>query len=121
VSNHRLLLLRFLIALVLSIWCLTTPVWADFETGMDAWQRGNYATALSEWQPLAVEGDPQAQLNLGLLYANGEGVPQDYATARQWYKKAAVQGYAMAQSHLGLLYANGEGVLQDYAKARRWY
>ena len=31
------------------------PKWADFETGMDAYQRGNYATALGEWRPLADE------------------------------------------------------------------
>jgi TPR repeat protein len=121
VSNHRTLSFRFPIALVLSICCLTTPVWADFETGMDAYQRGNYATALSEWRLLADEGDAQAQLHLGLLYANGDGVPQDYAKARQWYEKAAAQEYAMAQYNLGLLYDNGDGVPQDYVKARQWY
>jgi TPR repeat protein len=96
-------------------------VWADFETGMDAYQRGNYATALSEWRPLAEEGDAQAQLHLGVLYANGDGVPQNYANAHQWYEQAAAQGYAMAQYNLGLLYDNGDGVPQDYAKARQWY
>jgi TPR repeat protein len=101
--------LRFPIALALSICSLTTPVWADFETGMDAHQRGNYATALREWRPLAEEGDAQAQLHLGLLYAKGNGVSQNYTMARQWYEKAATQGYAMAQFHLGLLYANGDG------------
>jgi uncharacterized protein len=120
VSNNLPLLPRFPIALVLSIWCLTTPVWADFETGMDAWQRGNYGTALKEWQPLAGEGDPQAQLHLGLLYANGDGVPQDYTKARQWYEKAAAQGYARAQSNLGSLYADGKGVPQDETTGAEW-
>jgi TPR repeat protein len=121
VSNTRTLSFRFPLALVLSICCLTTLVWADFETGMDAYQRGNYATALSEWRPLAEEGDAQAQLHLGVLYANGDGVPQNYANAHQWYEQAAAQGYAMAQYNLGLLYDNGDGVPQDYAKARQWY
>ncbi|MEI8016439.1 MAG: tetratricopeptide repeat protein [Nitrospira sp.] len=120
-SNTRTLSFRFPLALVLSICCLTTLVWADFETGMDAYQRGNYATALSEWRPLAEEGDAQAQLHLGLLYANGNGVPQNYANAHQWYEQAAAQGYAMAQYNLGLLYDKGDGVPQDYAKARQWY
>lgn len=120
-SNTRTLSFRFPLALVLSICCLTTLVWADFETGMDAYQRGNYATALSEWRPLAEEGDAQAQLHLGVLYANGDGVPQNYANAHQWYEQAAAQGYAMAQYNLGLLYDNGDGVPQDYAKARQWY
>jgi TPR repeat protein len=120
VSNKRTMSLRFPIALVLSIWCLTTPAWADFETGMGAYQRGNYATALSEWRPLAEDGDAQAQLHLGLLYANGNGVSQDYTKARQWYKKAAVQGYAMAQANLGNLYADGKGVPKDEIKGAEW-
>jgi hypothetical protein len=69
----------------------------------------------------ANRGDAEAQNNLGLLYANGQGVPQDYAKARQWYEKAAAQGNAWAQNNLGVLYANGQGVPQDYAKARQWY
>ena len=120
-SNNRTLSFRFPIALVLSICCLTTPVWADFETGMDAYQRGNYATALSEWRPLADEGDAQAQLHLGLLYANGDGVPQDYAKARQWYEKAAARGYAMAQTNLGVLYRSGHGVPQNNVLAYMWF
>jgi TPR repeat protein len=113
--------LRFTIALLLSLVCLATPAWADFETGMDAYERGNYATALSEWRPLAEKGDAQAQLHLGMLYHQAQGVPQDYTAAREWYEKAAAQGYAMAQFNLGLLYDNGDGVPQNYAKARQWY
>jgi TPR repeat protein len=113
--------LRFPIILVLSIIWLATPAWADFDTGMDAYERGNYATALSEWRPLAEKGDAHAQLYLGVLYHQGRGIPQDYAKARMWYVKAAAQGYAMAQYNLGWLYENGDGVPQDYAKARKWY
>ena len=40
--------LRFPIALVLSIICLATPAWADYRAGMDAYLRGDYATALRE-------------------------------------------------------------------------
>jgi TPR repeat protein len=113
--------LRFSIVLVLSFVCLPTPVWADFETGMDGYQRGNYATALSEWRPLAERGNPSAQFYLGLLYDKGDGVSQDYTVARTWYEKAAVQGYAMAQFYLGVLYDKGYGVPRDYTVARTWY
>ena len=51
-----------------------------------------------------------AQNNLGLMYANGEGVPEDDAEAVHWYRKAAKQGYADAQYNLGLMYDYGEGV-----------
>jgi hypothetical protein len=108
--------LRFPIVLVLSFVCLPTPAWADFETGMDAYERGNYATAMSEWRPLAENGDAQAQLHLGMLYHQAQGVPQDYATARQWYEKAAAQGDASGQNNLGYLYADGKGVPKDEKK-----
>jgi TPR repeat protein len=106
---------------VLSIVCLAAPAWADFKAGVDAYQRGDYATALREWQPLAEQGQALAQYNLGLLYANGQGVSKDDAQALQWYEKAAAQGHADAQVNLGILYDYGRGVAQDYKKAVYWY
>jgi TPR repeat protein len=70
---------------------------------------------------LAKQGHAVAQYNLGLLYANGQGVPKDDAQARQWYEKAAVQGHADAQVNLGSLYDYGRGVPQDFKMAVRWY
>jgi uncharacterized protein len=121
VSDDRLIALRFPVALVLSIVCLAASAWADFKAGVDAYQRGDYATALREWQPLAEQGQALAQYNLGLLYANGQGVSKDDAQAQQWYEKAAAQGHADAQVNLGILYDYGRGVEQDYKKAVYWY
>ena len=70
---------------------------------------------------LAAQGSPWAQTQLGQLYANGLGVPQDYMTARGWYEKAAAQGHAGAQAQLGQLYASGLGVPQDHKKAQQWW
>lgn len=109
------------LALVLSFLFLTVPVWADFQAGMEANNRGEYATALREWRPLAEQGDALAQYNLGVLYRKGRGVPQDDVQARQWYAKAAAQGQAKAQYNLGTLYFNGEGVPKDYQQALRWF
>jgi TPR repeat protein len=120
VSDDRLIAIRFPVALVLSVVCLTAPAWADFKAGEDAYHRGDYATALREWQPLAEQGHAAAQYNLGLLYANGQGVPKDNVQARQWYEKAAVQGHAEAQVNLGILYDYGRGVPQDFKVALYW-
>ena len=68
----------------------------------------------------AAQGIAWAQHNLGVLYDNGRGVPQDYVKARGWYEKAAAQGNAWAQHNLGVLYDNGRGVPQDYVKAYMW-
>ena len=67
-----------------------------------------------KWYRLAAEqGNASAQYNLGVRYANGEGVPQDDAEAVKWYRLAAEQGDASAQYNLGVRHANGEGVPQQ--------
>jgi TPR repeat protein len=115
------IVLQFSVPLVLSIVCFVVPAWADFQAGMDANNREDYAAALREWRPLAEKGDALAQYNLGVLYRKGRGVPQDDVQARKWYDKAAVQGQAKAQYNLGTLYYNGEGVPKDYKQALRWF
>jgi hypothetical protein len=70
---------------------------------------------------LATQGNASAQNQLGQLYANGRGVPQDYAMARGWYEKAAAQGHAWAQNQLGQLSADGLGTARDYQQARQWW
>ena len=92
---------------------------ADFNKGLTAAQSGDFATALKEWKPLAGQGDADAQTNLGLMYQNGWGVPQDDKEAVYWYKLAAEQGDAKAQYNLGVMYDVGDGVPQDYKEAAR--
>ena len=45
----------------------------------------------------------RAQLNLGLMYAQGQGVPQDYKEEIKWYRLIAEQGNADAQMVLDAL------------------
>ena len=94
---------------------------ADYQKGFDAYEKENYATALKEWTPLAKQGNAVAQYNLGVMYDNGLGVPQDYQTAVRWYTLAAERGIAKAQYNLGLMYDNGQGVPQDYIRAHMWF
>ena len=35
---------------------LTAPAWAGWDEGLAAYQRGDYATAIREWRPLAERG-----------------------------------------------------------------
>tara|TARA_R110002126_G_scaffold250710_1_gene393570 strand:+ start:91 stop:684 length:594 start_codon:yes stop_codon:yes gene_type:complete len=94
---------------------------ADFQKGLTAYESGDFATALREWEPLAKQGNADAQSNLGFMYRDGDGVPQDYKTALKWYKLAAEQGDADAQNNLGFMYNEGHGVPQDYKTAVKWY
>lgn len=77
--------------------------------------------ALQQLKREADGGNETAQNSLGVMYAYGQGVPQDYAQAAQWYRKAANQGLAGAQFLLGALYEHGQGVPQRYIQAAQWY
>ena len=44
----------------------------------EALKKGDYKAALNELKPLAEKGDASAQFNLGLMYDNGRGVPQNF-------------------------------------------
>ncbi len=127
ISNHSISIpMRNLTATL----CLTLAVLvgsagvsasADYQNGLDAARSGNFATALREWEPLAAKGHAGAQYNLGLMHANGQGVPQDYKTAVKWYRRAAEQGDIHAQYNLGVMFSDGIGISQNYKNALKWY
>ena len=112
---------RIAAAAVLILFAL--PAWATFQDGQDAYERGDYETAFEEWLPFAEQGLAKAQVRLGWMYNQGEGVPQDYAEAAKWYRLAADRhwGLAIARLNLGLLYEFGDGVPQDYVQAHMWF
>ena len=92
----------------------------NFLKGLNAYHSGDFATALSEWKPLAEQGHSPSQYNLGFMYYKGEGVPQDYETAVKWYTLAAEQGDSNAQKNLGVMFANGQEVPEDFIYAHMW-
>ncbi len=67
------------------------------------------------------KGYAPAQLYLGMMYALGQGVPQDYSEALKWFSLAAEQGEAQAQYVLGSMYFEGRGVPQVYSEAFKWF
>ena len=93
----------------------------EIDKGYEAYNDGDYATALNEWKPIAEQGYAFAQYNLGIMYEYGNGVAKDYAEAVKWYRLSAEQGYAIGQYSLGLMYSNGYGVLKDKAEAVKWW
>ncbi|KAF9945032.1 hypothetical protein BGZ72_001757, partial [Mortierella alpina] len=68
-----------------------------------------------------VDGDSNAQTNVGTMYYVGNGVSQDYSRAMEWYLKAANQGNAFAQTYVGSMYHDGKGVPQDFPEAMEWF
>jgi hypothetical protein len=98
-----------------------TAVAGPLEDGVEAIDRGDYATALRFLRPMAEKGNPDAQINLGNMYFDGNGVPQDYSESVKWYLLAADQGSADAQITLGFLYEYGDAVPLDYVQAYKWF
>lgn len=92
--------MKRLLITVLIATSLAKPAFAGFDEGLAAALRGDYAQALKEWKPLAEQGLPAAQYNLGRMYDYGYGVDQNYELAVEWYRKAAYQGYTYAQLNL---------------------
>jgi uncharacterized protein len=85
-----------------------------------AYLRGDYDKAVADIEFLANGGEARAQYDLGLMYDQGKGVPQNDARAKYWYGLAAEQGEPRAQYNLGLMYLNGQGVQQDLVTAYYW-
>lgn len=119
----RLLMkIRFAATTALLAACfLALPASADFESGLEAYTVGSFEMAAREWRPLAEQGHVAAQYHLGLLYEEGQGLPQDYDMARYWYLRAAEQDYVDAYFSLAEMYATGRGALSDRSLAYHWY
>ena len=81
--------LSFLLALTFLFLFSCSDSGDDFQDGLDAYQKQDYKTAHRLWLPLAKQGNAPAQHNLGVMYDNGQGVPQDYKEAVRWYLKSA--------------------------------
>lgn len=79
------------------------PLHADVRGGVEAWERGDYAEAVREWEAPAASGDPDALFNLAQAYRLGRGVPVDLARAEALYARAAAAGHPRAADTYGLL------------------
>jgi len=86
-----------------------------------AYAKLDYAKALQLLTPLAKQRDEIAQLLLGRMYSQGEGVPSDNFTAFELYRRAAEQGNTDAQFELGIMYRDGLGTAVDGKMSLHWF
>ena len=92
------------------------------EEASDAYDRGDYATALRLFQPLADAGDVDALGNLGNMYGFGRGVERDVRKAHEYWSRAADKHLGTAMFNIAVIYFNGEGGFpKDDALAAQWY
>ena len=111
------------LCLIISIACGSFSVcWSDdFQKGMEAYKKDDFANAIKEWILLGDDGNEKAQYFLGEIYYKGKGIPQDYKKALKWNTLSAKQGNKVAQYNLGIMYSFGLGVVPDYKTALKWY
>jgi hypothetical protein len=75
----------------------------DVEDALRLARGGEGMIAVQSLKPLAERGSTTAQYALGLIYANGDGVPADYSVAARWFDAATKTGNAEARRHLAFM------------------
>lgn len=113
----RLILLAASLMLVIS----GSSARADDENdAADAYNSGDFTTAVKLARPHANQGEAWAQHILGNCYVTGQGVELDFTEGAKWHKLAADQGDLMSAYHLGGMLGYGMGVQTDSVEAYKW-
>ena len=80
---------------------VTVAIQEDFmrKTPMKRAKAGaqDYAEAVRWYRKAGGQGEAVAQILLGSIYEDGQGVAQDYVQAHMWYNLAAAQGQKKAR------------------------
>ena len=113
---HRHVVVPFVMCLMLSACAGSQPA-----RGASNDNFARFEESTRELRKLAEGGDAKAQNELGLLYYEGKGVPQNHKKAKEWFDKAVEQGHTGAQVNLGTLYLRGEGAPQSSQMALFWF
>lgn len=69
----------------------------------------------------AVNGDVDAQFELGMLFIRGDAVRKDFTRGVEWLQRAAEQDHIGAQLQLADMYLRGVELQQDAVEAFQWY
>jgi len=110
-------LAQFLFCVLSVLLCSEICMAEDFDSAMRAYEKKEYATALTEFTAVAEQGNQEAQLIVGKMYMIGQGVEKDSEQAIQWFKAAAGQGNTDAQFFLGAMYLLPQ---RDISEGLKW-
>lgn len=94
---------------------------ANLNDGLDAYEKGDYKTAIEHWELLANNGSANAQFYIGKMYEKGVHFAQNDYWAFQWISKAAELGLPDAEYTIGYIYRNGTGVVKDTKQTVKWF
>lgn len=85
------------------------------------WETKEYGKLFAGYLPLAEQGYPLAECQIGYFYTEGLGVEKDLEQALYWTRRAAEHGDWDGQFNLGCFYEEGLGTARDREQAARWY
>ena len=73
------------------------------------------------WERMGAEsGDPEAMIQMGVAYLQGDGVERDPVKGCEYFLQAAEMDEPVGQYNMGIQCARGEGVKRDFAAAVAW-
>src|ERR1700690_408289 len=107
--------LRFI---ALTVFCVLLP--GGLALAQSSGQASARQRAIADLKQIAYAGDINAQVQLGVIYLTGDGVPKDDTEAMKWLRKAADQDSSLAERYLAELYFKGRGVPADVMEAAKW-
>lgn len=83
----------------LFIFLFVPSAFADYQTGMEAYKKGDFSAAYSEFKALATSGDYKAQFYMGVMHQEGQGVEKDGVTALRWFRLSAEGALKNTEDH----------------------
>jgi len=119
ISSRFVLRAQRLLTCAILLAC-TSISWADYEAGLKAAERKDFATAFNEMKTAAESGDSRAYLALGTLYQNGMGTAANPAEGFGWLKKAADLNIIGGINGVARAHLLGNGVEANLTLAKQW-
>lgn len=113
--------MRTCLTAVLLVMTAEAVVAGSLEEAKTAYDKGDFRSAERSYSELSNQGDRIAQLQLGLMYDEGHGIPKQHQQAVRWFSVASSQGDPEAPYYLGRIYQDGRGGQKNHARARLWY
>lgn len=92
----------------------------DLASGVAAFEAKEFRRSLQLLQPLAENGNPEAQYRLAVQFQAGLGVVPNELKAYEWMREAARQNHALAMHGLGIMFLYGECVEKNEREAAVW-
>lgn len=92
----------------------------ELASGIAAFEAKEFRRSMQLLQPLAENGNAEAQYRVAVQYQAGLGVVPNALQAFRWMQEAAEQGHGLAMHGLGIMYLYGECVEKNEREAATW-